>query len=373
MNGEGGIDLQRLRFEFERDLEERKLALEERKLEQAQRESWSRIIGTVLIGGLLSAAIAGFGIYSEWRQDERARQDRVAERERAEARQTAAATQAREDRRGEMLIQLVNAREGAVTDLRARMFDSLLRNYLEQESGIARITVLKMLGLNFRDAIYIKPLFEMLEQEMEQKHPSKGLTPLEALRKAASSIVRDQVEQIRLARDGAVCAVPLEEGERKPADCMPDLQIELIEVEEGRVRVRTNSSEGRLDPEIMAGKGAEFSVSFFDMPMIDYTSVLIGPNDTWRYSIVLNSASPEDHEAELTVAVLPTDSYDTHRAYGFDELLADFLYVDRKLPLLAQPNQEAASPAEPASTPAEPELPVGSWSQAKDDPVQRRR
>lgn len=355
MNGEDESDLPRLRFEFERDLEERKLVLEERKLEQGKRESWSRIIGTVLIGGLLSAAIAGFGIYSEWRQDARAREDRLAEEERAAARQKASVEKAREDRRAEILIQLVNAREGAVTDLRARMFDSLLRNYLKEENAIERITVVKMLGLNFRDAIQIKPLFEMLEQDMTQT------TELEALRKAASSIVRDQVEQIRLARDGFVCTVALKVGdEPKSPDCMPDLQIKLIEVEEGQVRVRTNSSQGLLlKTKDMDEKGAAFSVGFFDTPMIDYTTVAAGSGETSKYSIVLNGVSTASKEAELTVAILPEDSYRTHQAYGFDELLADFLYVDRETLPEVQVEPEDTPPQDSASSPARPESPVG--------------
>jgi hypothetical protein len=350
MNGEDETELQRLRFEFERDLEERKLALEGRKLEQGRRESMSRIIGNVFIGGLLSAAIAGFGIYSEHQQNER-----------AQARQEASALQAAENRRSEMLIQLVNAREGAVTELRANMFDSLLRNYFERQEEISKITVLKLLGLNFRDAILIKPLFEMLEKELAGKDEQ-----LRTLRKAARSIVRDQVEQIRLARDGAVCTVSLALREQKEASCMPDLRIELVGLDPdppGQVQIRTNSWEGMLlKPEEMDEKGEAFSVNFFDMPMIDYTSVATGPDETWKYAIVLNSISPEEEtkeaRADLTVAVLPTDSYSTQRAYGFDELLADFIHVDREPPELVEPES-----ADPASEETASSSPAGPPSQ----------
>src|SRR5262245_28124959 len=47
------------RFEFDKQVEERQSRLEERKLRQARFDSWSRVIGTVVVGLLITGASSG--------------------------------------------------------------------------------------------------------------------------------------------------------------------------------------------------------------------------------------------------------------------------------------------------------------------------
>jgi hypothetical protein len=69
----------------------------------------------------------------------------------------------------------------------------------------------------------------------------------------------------------------------------------------------------------------EFWVTYFDMPMVDYTPVRSGSNESWKFSIVLSDAAPEEKRAEIVVAVLPDESYAPTDRYTFDRLLARFL------------------------------------------------
>ncbi len=298
------------------DLERQSLDLERDKLKQAKSDARLRLVGSVVIGGLVSGAIALYGIRSEQLQSERARTAQLAENRRSEANREAANQRALQNRRSETLIQLVSTRERSVTDLRARMFENLLQHYLSGEEVITRITILKMLGLNFKDAVHIKPLFEMLDKELHDAPASR-----EELRKAAQLIAKDQIEQIRQARAGAVCKLELSLGQPRQPSCMPLLRVQLIEVTKDRVRLRTSSGTGSEEAE---DQGVVFGVGFFDMPMIDYTSVSVGWAEPWKYSIVLNSISDDQQGAKLTIAVLPADSYSTQHKYKFDEMLFDF-------------------------------------------------
>ena len=60
------------RFEFDKDLENRKLALEERKLEQARADSRARVWSTILVSGLATLVVAVYTTWTNTRAKERA-------------------------------------------------------------------------------------------------------------------------------------------------------------------------------------------------------------------------------------------------------------------------------------------------------------
>jgi hypothetical protein len=309
---ERGIDREKLELEREKHAFQRELELE--KLRESRRASWRSMIGPVVIGGLISASVAFYGIYTDRQANER-------ERRRIEA----ADLRAQANRRSETLIQLVNARERAVTDLRAQMFSALLQHYFDRKDTGARITLLKLIGLNFRDAVQIKPLFEQLDAEIVAEG-MEGARPeaRRLLRKAARNVIRDQIEQIRQARDGAVCDLELAPGDQGDVDCLDGLKVELLAIGPDGVRVRSNTRDHALLDAAEPAAGQAFGVGYFDMPMIDYTSVDAGRGNLWKYAIVLDEIT-DDRVAHLKVAVLPVDSYSTQHKYKFDEMLADYL------------------------------------------------
>lgn len=304
------------RHEFERQMEEKKYQIEIKKLRQARVDSWIRLVGTLLIAGLVSGAIQWYGIRQESAAKQRAERAEKVAKERAERAEA-----------GRMLVQLTNARESAHTDLRARMFHTLLQNYFKEAEERERIAILELIGLNFRDAVQIKPMFKLLDMKLREDKTCDNTQELrQILRKSAKAIIKDQLEQIQQARDGAVCRLALTVNEEKALDCFPLLLIELLEVDSDKITVRTNSKNGVLLMPNELESGEKFDVTYFDMPMVDYTAVMSQLDARPRqYSIVLLKAEPDNGIAEVAVAILPLSSYSTNFRYGFDNLLADFL------------------------------------------------
>lgn len=328
------------RFEFEKQAEERKTQLEEKKLKQARFDTWARFAGTVALGVLVTGGIQWYGIRAEGEakaraviaEDARNTRELAAEEARNTRQLAAQQTQKtieRHKQQAEMVIQLTNAREKALSDLRARMFDSLIQHYFQLGSEAERIAILQLIGLNFRDAVQIKPMFELLDWQFangdlssEQKGPAR-----KALRGAARSIIRDQLSQIRQSTDGVVCQLELNVSDTKNPECFPTLTVELVEVEESKIRVRTNTRGGAfLETPDEAHEGwDDFTVTYFDMPMVDYTAATRQTDlEPIRYSIVLSETGQKT--ARIAVAVLPLSAVNSQHRYAFDELLQDYLF-----------------------------------------------
>lgn len=239
-----------------------------------------------------------------------------------------------ENRQARTLVELVNSRETAMVQLRSQMFNSLLDKYLTGEDLESKIAVLEMIGLNFRDAIQIKPLFVHLDQtlirsrnaaEFETASGPGDAAPRVKLRSAAGRVIKDQLDQVRMTEDGAVCEMTLTEGaDAEPVPCLFNLKLQLSKVEDAAVKIRpeSNSANFRVDDRLSRDG---FAVTYFDMPMVDFTSMDFGVGKI-RYAVVLLKATEKSSttagSATLAVAVLPATALTKQNAYLFDELVA---------------------------------------------------
>lgn len=327
-NQAGDVELKRFeletqRFEFEKQAETQKQELQRLQIGQARWDAFWRFFGSAVITSGIAAAIAVYGHKVETETTERARQANAAAETRASARERLESKEAEKNRRSEILIQLISAREAADSSLRARMFEALLANYFTEKDNTSRITIVEMIGLNFRDAVQVKPIFELLERDLRKTQDD--LTPL---RNAAKTIIADQLKEIKHARAGDVCSYELVEGEVIRPSCFfqEKLVVKLTEFlkDESGVKVRINSKDGKLLHEADIDNGDEFSVTYYDMPMTDYT-IVGDDNNSSRYSIVLEGIEIEAKKAKMAIAVLPTDSYSTQQEYKFDEAIAEFI------------------------------------------------
>jgi hypothetical protein len=307
-------NLEEQRFEFEKSNEREKLDLETRKLGQAKFDTWTKFLSTIVIGAVVTAGVP----YYTWSSDRFAKA-------RAEVAERATAKLAQSAQRSQVAIQLANSRESALSDLRAQMFNSLLQNYFKQANNRDRIAILQLMALNFRDAVQIRPMFDLLETDIQQKsHGDEAAGLIYELRHAAHIIIRDQLEQIRQTKEGAVCSIKLTLGVTENPDCFPLLAIKLARVDNAsKIVVQTNSADGALlSPVNLLGT---FEVSSFDMPMIDYTTVRSANSQAWRFSILLQEVAADQQSAQIWVALLPNSAVDAERRYAFDEILDEFL------------------------------------------------
>lgn len=296
-------DLEVKKLEFEKEKETNRIKIENKKLLQAQKDTKTRLISSFLVTIVFTGGLTVFGAYYEHQMS----------------------IEAEKSRKAEMTIQLINAREKANNDLRASMFKTLIDFYQKDPNEMSSVLLLELVGLNFKDTVLLKPVFEKLYQDETSSDDQK-----KALRSASRKIVNDQLVAIGQARDGQVCRMTLKLGETKSAWCFPELSVTLIEADEENIKLRTNSNEGFISEEKSTEDGGEFDVNYFDMPMIDYTVSSTGDENenVWRYSIVLERSSIE--EATITIAVLPRESFSAQMPFRFDEMMSDYINPKKK-------------------------------------------
>jgi len=287
------------RFRLEQALENRKLELEERKLEQARSESRARLWSTILISGLATGLLSVYARWSDTRTQERAKS----------AEQTRVA------------VELVNAREKASTELRAKMFEALLQNYFRDAHEREQITILTMIALNFRDAVQIRPMLELLNFRIDQNSNESERAQLRnELRRAARVVIKDQLEQIRMSKDGEVYYETISAGNAVRIKCGPNTSLKLAEVtNDFTISMQSIAPDGSLSDK-------PFDVTYLDMPMVDYRTVRSSSADAWRYAVVLQDVSADKKSADIAIACLPVSQVGAERRYAFDELLEKYLF-----------------------------------------------
>ncbi|MDX2507824.1 MAG: hypothetical protein QNL62_25565 [Gammaproteobacteria bacterium] len=267
----------------------------------------------IFLKGVLAVVVSGALTYYSINADDRAAAIQKAENRRAAASQKAENERAEQNRKAQTLIQMVNARESAESDLRAKMFQTLMQHYFSRDDIESQIVVLELIGLNFRDSMQIKPMFEQLDRQLRREDDSKTERLRELLRDAASAIIKDQLRQIKRAKDGYVCRSPtLDEGEpwTPPDDCNFSRKLTLSKVAKDYVEITPPGADAE-----------PFTVTYYDMPMVDFTHE---PNI--KYAVVLIDTDPKEKKATLGLSVLPTAIFNSQvNSYQFDALLFHYL------------------------------------------------
>jgi hypothetical protein len=313
-NIDPNIDLKKLEFErekweYQKQWQKQGNEIELKKLKQAKLDTWIRGLISGILGTAIAVSIsASITLYGQKAEKEKTRR-------------------AEEQRKQETLIQLVNSRESSDSDLRAQIFNTLLQHYFREKDFRTQIAILEIIGLNFRDALHTKPMFERLHFEIKEKvkNPKEML---EALRKASGRIIADQLQQIKQSIEGDVCEIEFDMDTEncipQRPQCFQDLVINLKCLRDDHILVQTNSKDGILLEDSEEPNGDVFTVSFYDMPMVDYTSVA-SKGTVWKYSIVLKEIDQKNKIVKIAIANLPELSFSTSEEFKFDEMLKSYL------------------------------------------------
>ena len=77
---------------------------------------------------------------------------------------------AQKSRSTQLYAEIISKREVADSELRAKMFETLLKYFFadtsKQKTNREKLTLLRLLALNFHESFDLKPLFESLESEL---------------------------------------------------------------------------------------------------------------------------------------------------------------------------------------------------------------
>ena len=248
---------------------------------------------------------------------------------------------AQKSRRTQLYTEIVSKREIADSGLRAKMFETLLK-YLfsdttKQKTNREKLTLLRLLALNFHESFDLKPLFESLESELTDKEK-------DMVKNIAKEIAGKQEAMLSQIKEGRVFEKILYKGFEEAIMVPPDgeeayrghrLGIEIIKIGENEDYVRLHvwdlpdtSVENIYIGDIVDVK---FDLNYYDMPFIDNTKLF---NNT-RFAITFKGIFTDETEIErgnavkIKVIFLP-ESYMSSRDRPYLEEMLNQLRTSKK-------------------------------------------
>lgn len=218
----------------------------------------------------------------------------------------------------QLYAQLMSQREQSDSALRKDMFQTIFNSFLKGSAGSLdeQVLNLELLAYNFHESLNLKPLFIYLNKKIVSSHDREKANLLKRLERVARDVAMKQLLVLETAGDYADRNVDLgalkqhgEDGIKlepaKLAFGQPETETEVT-VYVLAANVKTHELKVRLEymmpdntQSATTTRDVEFSVSFYDFPMIDNTRL---PGDR-RVAVVLNSF--DEDSAYITVAGFP--------------------------------------------------------------------
>ena len=230
-----------------------------------------------------------------------------------------------ENRKSQLYVEIVSKREVADSELRAKMFDTLIKffygNVSQLKSNNEKLTSLHLLALNFHESFDLKPLFEGIKSQLSPAEVTK-------LRDIVAEIAGKQEAMLSQVKEGRVFEETVPSGgsillppEEQPAYMGHRLGIEVEEIGQdgdfARLRVVDMPDENR---NIAENAVLKFKLSYCDLPFIDNTKLF----DHARFAITLKRVVTDEEKRKavnLKVIFFP-ETYMSSRDRPFlDEIL----------------------------------------------------
>ena len=244
---------------------------------------------------------------------------------------------AERNRSNQLYTEIVSKREMADTELRAKMFENLIKCFFgstsKQKTDKEKLTLLRLLALNFHEFFDLKPLFEELESELEEGDRYR-------LREIAKEIAGKQEAMLSHIKEGMVFERVLYEGEENgiivpPEDMNPyrdhRLGIVLTEIGQNEAYVKLHVidiPEGVKD--VGETTDVNFEVSFYDMPFIDNTKLF----NATRFAITLKDIVLDETQrraARIKIIFFPESYMSTRDRPYLDEMLQQLRNSKRRM------------------------------------------
>ena len=115
-------------------------------------------------------------------------------------------------RNNQLYAEIVSKRETADSELRAKMFENLIKSFFgeasQKKSNKEELTLLRLLALNFHEFFDLEPLFEQLESELTREEKKK-------VKEIAQEIVEKQEAMLSQVTEGIVYQKTLYPGTEK--------------------------------------------------------------------------------------------------------------------------------------------------------------
>jgi len=292
---------------------------------EGKRDAWDKAeIILHPVGGLLTAlAIALFGYFSS---DYLNRRQAI-------------------DTNTRLYTELMSRREESESALRKDMFVSIINSFLRPSGGDLDSDVLnlELLAYNFHESLNLKPLFLDLKRKLDKAEKkttsTEGRAEIagyeERLDRVAREIARKQMivlegvgknfdRTVDLTQDPA--GTTLEPGTLVLDGVKTTVSIDIQGIDRKSREIGVTLTIETPDPtQGRQTKMADFTVSYFDFPMIDNTRLDKGQ----RVAVVLNSFN--DQSADLTVVLFPGEYASLKEKPYYNEVIENVLNASKKL------------------------------------------
>ncbi|MGH7724481.1 MAG: hypothetical protein ACREOU_03555 [Candidatus Eiseniibacteriota bacterium] len=217
--------------------------------------------------------------------------------------------------------ELMSKREESESALRKDMFQTIIASFVSARSQAedmnSAVLNLELLAYNFHESLNLKPLFLDLKRRIAAKIASAPNATVRAeytdymnrLERVAREIARKQVivlegvgrkfdRSVDLSGDPEGTSL---EGATLTLDSLQaTFGLDILSVDRANRELMVGLTVETPDPELgRQTKTANFSVSYFDFPMIDNTRLQGGS----RCAVVLNAFS--DVSADITIVLFP--------------------------------------------------------------------
>jgi hypothetical protein len=242
--------------------------------------------------------------------------------------------------------ELMSKREESESALRKDMFVSIIGSFVKPTgSGTLSSDVLnlELLAANFHESLNLKPLFmdlrrRIMAEELTVKDGPRRVE-LDSYKDRLSRVSRETVrkemiilESVGKKVDRTVDLTQDPEGTSlAPATLILDslqttISIDILGVDRKNQELELGLTIESPDPELgRQTKTAEFSVGYFDFPMIDNTRLI----KDQRCAIVLNNFSNES--ADLTLVLFPGAYASLKEKPYYNEVLENVLSESKKV------------------------------------------
>ena len=275
----------------DREFEQLKHRLDkiEDKIRRSPKDVWDRlqVLGVMLIPGAL--ALAGF-VFNCGLQDRQAQQETM-----------------------QLIMDTNSQREMADSQIRATMFEALLSSYFAPGELEVRdkLTLLHLMQTNFVEYFNARPLFVDLLDQIDGKDDEESMK--KKMRQAAKAIVDRQ--EVLLAENLTRLRIPVGDstgGLFKVGD--HEMTVEVTDLSDDRARVLLLDGGPNFPDD-----GIAFDVYYYDMPLVDYTTL----RDGHRFALTFKGKSKiEGNE----VALLNAFEFDKERLLPRDRPTIESTY-----------------------------------------------
>ena len=230
-----------------------------------------------------------------------------------------------ENRKSQLYVEIVSKREVADSELRAKMFDTLIKFFYgdvsQQKSNNEKLTSLHLLALNFHESFDLKPLFEGIKSDLSPVEVTKlrGIVAEIAGKQEAmlSQVKEGRVFEKTILLGGSIMLPP----EEQPAYMGHRLGIEVEEIGQNGdfAKLRVIDIPER-NKNIAENAVLKFKLSYCDLPFIDNTRLF----DHARFAITLKRVVKDKEKRQgvtLKVIFFPETFMSSRDRPFLDEML----------------------------------------------------